>query len=121
LEWRYKVEEGLVDEDEEMEEVYYASQDMENGTDDGSKDYDGRSLKKRRMDNSDEVVDEVVSDDGNVEWEDEDDEINWVCVAEDLFAIKAKYERREELIVKTVRAKAAQVDMEYEAYKKERI
>jgi hypothetical protein len=44
LEWRYKVEEGLVDEDEEMEEVYYASQDMENGTDDGSKDYDGRSL-----------------------------------------------------------------------------
>jgi hypothetical protein len=102
LEWRYKMDEGLVDSDEEpMQEVNCVDGDVSSD----------RPAKRQKMEET------VVDDDGDTEWEDCEGQEDWEQIGTDLLEIRRKYERRHQLMVTTIGARAARREKEYHQYR----
>ncbi len=102
MEWRYKVEEGMVDPDEDDLNARTTAMAID----------EAPSTRKRRMEEE-----EVLDDDGDESWEDCEGQEDWDRIGTDLFDIHTRYERKQQLVVRTLNAQARCRKQKYRKYK----
>jgi hypothetical protein len=112
-EWRYMIEEGLVEPDEDvMEDIQ-----MTGGMQEIDEENVERMNKRQRLDLQDEVV---VTDDSNDDWEDCEGQEDWERIGTDLLDIQAKFARRHHLLMRKMDAHARRAENEYERFRSTR-
>jgi len=100
LEWRFKTETGRIDSDEDDEQT---------------------DCKKVRTDFKTVGEELIMFDDNDEDWSDCEGQEDWALMGEEVINIRQRYERKHDILVKTLGVKAQRREREYEKYKERRL
>jgi hypothetical protein len=103
LEWRFKIETGRIEPDED--------------------DSEPMDHKKPRLDddNGKATEKDLMFDDNDEEWSDCEGQEDWLLMGEEIIDIKKRYERKHNILVQVLGAQANRQEREYEMYKERRL